>query len=37
MLKTLPIPPMLLDLMLNGGLYPHLERQGLVEPLKAGG
>ena len=25
-------PPMLLDLMLGGGLYPHLERKGLLEP-----
>jgi 3-isopropylmalate/(R)-2-methylmalate dehydratase small subunit len=31
-LKALPIPPMLLDLMLGGGIYPHLERQGLIEP-----
>jgi len=22
----------LLDLMTQGGLYPHLERQGLIEP-----
>jgi hypothetical protein len=36
-LKALPNPPMLLDLMLHGGLYPHLERQGLVEAIKAGG
>ena len=29
-LKALPIPQMLLDLMLGGGIYPHLERQGLI-------
>ena len=31
-LKALPIPQMLLDLVLGGGIYPHLERQGLIEP-----
>jgi 3-isopropylmalate/(R)-2-methylmalate dehydratase small subunit len=29
-LKARPIPQMLLDLMLNGGLYPYLEKQGLI-------
>lgn len=33
-LKALPIPPMLLDLMLGGRLYPHLKRQKL-EPSAA--
>jgi 3-isopropylmalate/(R)-2-methylmalate dehydratase small subunit len=32
-LKALPIPQMLLDLMQGGGLYPHLEREGLIEPV----
>jgi len=27
---------MLLDLMTRGGLYPHLESQGLVQPRPAG-
>jgi 3-isopropylmalate/(R)-2-methylmalate dehydratase small subunit len=31
-LKAQPIPPMLLELMRGGGLYPHLEAQGLIEP-----
>ena len=31
-LKAAPIPKMLLDLMLGGGIYPHLEKQGLLEP-----
>jgi 3-isopropylmalate/(R)-2-methylmalate dehydratase small subunit len=30
-----PIPPMLLDLMQNGGLYPYLEKEGLIEPFGA--
>jgi 3-isopropylmalate/(R)-2-methylmalate dehydratase small subunit len=30
------VPSMLLDLMTQGGLYPHLERQGLIEPKAAG-
>jgi 3-isopropylmalate/(R)-2-methylmalate dehydratase small subunit len=30
-LKSPPIPLMLLDLMRGGGLYPHLEREGLLE------
>jgi 3-isopropylmalate/(R)-2-methylmalate dehydratase small subunit len=33
LLKVRPIPPMLLDLMCGGGLYPHLEREGLIEPI----
>ena len=32
LLKAQTIPSMLLDLMTQGGLYPHLERQGLIEP-----
>ena len=32
LLKAQRIPSMLLDLMTQGGLYPHLERQGLVQP-----
>ena len=31
-LKALPVPPMLLEMMLGGGLYPHLEREGLIAP-----
>ena len=31
-LKARPVPAMLLDLMQGGGLYPHLERKGLIEP-----
>ena len=31
-LQANPVPQMLLDLMLGGGLYPHLERKGLLEP-----
>jgi 3-isopropylmalate/(R)-2-methylmalate dehydratase small subunit len=31
-LKALPVPPMLLDMMLGGGLYPHLEKEGLIAP-----
>ena len=34
-LKAQPIPPMLLDLMRNGGLYPYLEREGLIEQFAA--
>lgn len=34
-LKAQPVPPMLLDLMLNGGLYPYLEKQGLIEQFGA--
>jgi hypothetical protein len=36
LLKVERIPAMLLDLMTQGGLYPHLERQGLIEPRAAG-
>ena len=36
LLKARPVPAMLLDLMTRGGLYPHLERQGLIEPKAAG-
>jgi 3-isopropylmalate/(R)-2-methylmalate dehydratase small subunit len=34
-LQALPIPQTLLDLMLNGGLYPYLEKQGLIEQFGA--
>jgi 3-isopropylmalate/(R)-2-methylmalate dehydratase small subunit len=37
LLKALPVPPMLLELMRGGGLYPHLEKQGLIEPKTSGG
>ena len=30
--KALPVPQMLLDMMLGGGLYPHLEKEGLIAP-----
>jgi 3-isopropylmalate/(R)-2-methylmalate dehydratase small subunit len=33
-LKALPVPPMLLDMMRHGGAYPDLERQGLIAPLR---
>jgi len=33
-LKAKPVPKMLLELMINGGIYPHLERQGFIEPQK---
>jgi 3-isopropylmalate/(R)-2-methylmalate dehydratase small subunit len=32
LLKVKRVPPMLLDLMTQGGLYPHLERQRLIQP-----
>ena len=35
LLKAQPVPAMLLDLMTQGGLYPHLEREGLIEPKAA--
>ena len=35
LLKAQRIPSMLLELMTQGGLYPHLERQGLIEPRTA--
>ncbi len=34
-LKAQPIPQTLLDLMLNGGLYPYLENEGLIEQFGA--
>ncbi len=34
-LQAKPVPPMLLDLMLQGGIYPHLEKQGLLEPRQS--
>src|SRR5215469_11665767 len=37
LLKAQPVPAMLLDLMTQGGLYPHLERQGLIEPKSPSG
>ena len=37
LLEARPIPPMLLELMLHRGLYPQLERQGLLEPRTATG
>jgi 3-isopropylmalate/(R)-2-methylmalate dehydratase small subunit len=36
LLKVQAVPSMLLDLMTQGGLYPHLERQGLIEPRAPG-
>src|SRR6185437_356629 len=33
-LRALPVPPMLLDMMLGGGVYPHLEREGLIAPRR---
>ena len=36
LLKVQRIPAMLLDLMTQGGLYPHLERQGLIERRATG-
>jgi 3-isopropylmalate/(R)-2-methylmalate dehydratase small subunit len=37
LLKAQRVPSMLLDLMTHDGLYPHLEREGLIEPRPAGG
>lgn len=34
-LKAQPVPEMLLDLMQNGGLYPYLEKEGLIAPFGA--
>ena len=34
-LQAQPVPPMLLDLMRNGGLYPYLEKQGLIAAFGA--
>ena len=36
LLKAQPVPAMLLELMTQGGLHPHLERKGLIEPRSAG-
>jgi len=36
MLQAQPVPEMLLDLMRNGGLYPYLEKQALIEAFGAG-
>jgi 3-isopropylmalate/(R)-2-methylmalate dehydratase small subunit len=33
-LKASPVPPMLLDMMRHGGVYPDLERLGLIAPLR---
>jgi 3-isopropylmalate/(R)-2-methylmalate dehydratase small subunit len=35
-LSALPFPPMLLDLMLGGGIFPKLEASGLVSKLPEG-
>ncbi len=35
-LKVTPVPKMLLDLMLGGGVLPSLEAQGLIAPKRAG-
>jgi 3-isopropylmalate/(R)-2-methylmalate dehydratase small subunit len=34
-LKALPVPENLLTLMRGGGIYPVLEREGLIAPVKA--
>ena len=34
-LKTLPVPEHLLQLMQNGGIFPLLEKRGLVAPAKS--
>ena len=31
-LKVLPVPDQLLSMMLGGGVYPVLEREGLIAP-----
>jgi len=31
-LKALPVPQALLDMMLGCGVYPHLEKEGLIAP-----
>lgn len=31
-LNASPVPPMLLDMMRHGGVYPDLERRGLIAP-----
>jgi 3-isopropylmalate/(R)-2-methylmalate dehydratase small subunit len=33
-LRASPVPPMLLDMMRHGGVYPDLERRGLIAPLR---
>lgn len=33
-LKVTPVPKMLLDMMLSGGVLPSLERQGLIAPRR---
>ena len=33
-LKASPVPPMLLDMMRHGGVYPDLERRGLIAPMR---
>ena len=35
LLKAQRVPAVLLDMMLQGGLYPHLEQQGFIEPRAA--
>jgi 3-isopropylmalate/(R)-2-methylmalate dehydratase small subunit len=34
-LGVLPVPPQLLSMMLDGGIYPVLEREGLIAPRSA--
>ena len=36
LLKAQRVPAVLLEMMLQGGLYPHLERQGFIEPRATG-
>ena len=33
-LKASPMPSMLLDMMRHGGVYPDLERRGLIAPMR---
>ena len=35
-LKTVPVPPALISLMRSGGIFPLLEREGLIAPKPAG-
>jgi 3-isopropylmalate/(R)-2-methylmalate dehydratase small subunit len=35
-LKTVPVPPALISLMRSGGIFPLLEREGLIAPKRAG-
>ena len=37
LLKAQRVPAVLLDMMLQGGLYPHLEQEGFIEPKVVGG